>query len=91
MQKVDYRYSDSDFVSYLLTLGYKYTWIEVTNKPTGELRAFVHFNENKDELLENYKSYKDGNVRIDILEFSKFRRVLNKAIKLELSNWIRKD
>lgn len=84
MQKVDFRYSDTDFVSYLLSVGYKHTSIEITKDHKDRPKAFVHFYEDKTELLNRLVEYKESSVKIDPLSFSANRRSINKLIKAEI-------
>lgn len=84
MQKVDYRYSDSDFVAYLMSLGYKHTNIEIVKDRFGKIKAFVHFYEVKDELLKHFSDFRNNSVKVDILKFSTNRKIINKLIKSEI-------
>lgn len=86
MQKVDFRYSDSDFVAYLMSIGYQHSSIEITEDRFGKPKAFVHFYEDKNELLKHFNEFKNGIAQIDVLKFSTNRRLINKLIKCEISN-----
>lgn len=87
MQLVDFRYSDTDFVSYLMTLGYIHHSIEITVDRFSKYRAFVHFYENREDLLRHFNNYKNKNVNIDIQNFSNMRKKITKLIKSEISNF----
>jgi hypothetical protein len=84
MQKVDFRYSDSDFVAYLLSLGYQFTEIEVTRDRNGKLKAFIHFIEERDLLISLNDEFKRGKAIINPLVYAIQRKKINKIIKSKL-------
>lgn len=84
MQKVDFRYSDTDFVAYLLTLGYDYTYFETVRDKHNKLKCYVHFSEDKDELISHFDKYMNGEVVANVLEMKKNRKIISKLIKSEL-------
>lgn len=81
MQKVNFRYSDTDFIAYLLTLGYKHNQIEVQRDRYNKIKAFVYFEENKEQLLKLSNQYQNGSLNVNVLEFTKNRRRITKLIK----------
>jgi hypothetical protein len=84
MQKVNFRYSDSDFIAYLLSLGYTFHEIEVTKDRNNKYKAFAHFCEDKETLLSLFETFKNGEASIDPLQFSINRKKINKIIKSEI-------
>ena len=82
--QVNFRYSDTDFIAYLMTLNYEYNDIEVVRDELGRLKAFVHFNGEKDTLIDLYDKYMNGRVKCNIMEFSQNRRKIVKLIKSEI-------
>jgi hypothetical protein len=84
-EKVDFRYSDVDFVSYLLTLGYEYTDIEIIrDNRTNKLKGFVHFNENKLDLINIFEQYQNENVSANVIKLKNNRKKITKLIKAEI-------
>jgi hypothetical protein len=84
MQKVNYRYSDSDFIAYLLSLGYEYQEIEITRDKGGRFKAFAYFHEDKEALLSQFETFRNGEAIIDPLQYSINRKKINKIIKSEI-------
>jgi hypothetical protein len=86
---VDFRFSDSDFATYLTMLGYEYKSIEITedNRHDKRIKAFIHFDGDKTELLELHNVYLNGKVNINLKEFSITKQSINKAIKEEIRKY----
>lgn len=83
-EKVNFRYSDTDFIAYLTTIGCKYNNIEIVKTQNGKLKAFLYFEDLKDVLLKLYNDYKNGKAIVDPFDYSINRRKINKLIKVEL-------
>ena len=84
MQMVNFRYSDTDFISYLVTIGYEYNKIEITRDRSGKLRAFVYFEGDKTKLIEMYNEFKNKRTKIDPYQYSLNRKSISKLIKSEI-------
>jgi len=84
MQKniVDYRYSDSDFVAYLMTLGHKPKEIELKRKEWGT-KIFIHFSEEKGILEKIYEQYIANEIMVNLTDLFTNRKQLIKSIKAE--------
>jgi hypothetical protein len=84
-EKVDFRYSDVDFVSYLLTLGYEYSDIEVIrDSRNNKLKGFVHFYENKLDLISIFEQYQNETVSANVSKLKNNRKKITKLIKAEI-------
>ena len=86
---VDFRFSDSDFATYLTMIGYKYKSIEITedNRHDKRIKAFIHFDGDKEELIELHNVYLNGSVNINLKEFSIAKQLINKVIKAEIRKY----
>jgi hypothetical protein len=86
---VDFRFSDSDFATYLTMIGYEYKSIEITedNRHDKRIKAFIHFDGEKEKLIELHNIYLNGKVNINLKEFSIAKQYINKAIKEEISKY----
>jgi len=82
--QVNFRYSDTDLIAYLMTIGYSYSKIEITNKDN-RVKAYAHFIGEKEDLLRIQEVYKSGESKINIYEFSNHRKMITKAFKEEIS------
>lgn len=84
-EKVDFRYSDVDYAAYLLTIGYEYTYIEVVrDNRTRKLKGFIHFYEDKEELLSLYNEYRNEQVVANVVKLKNNRKKLTKLINSEI-------
>jgi glutaredoxin-related protein len=81
---VNFRYSDTDFIAYLMTLNYQYKDIEIIRDRNKQLKAYVHFEGNKDELIKIQNEYKNGLANANILYFSNNRKKITKILKSEI-------
>ena len=82
--QVNYRYSDTDFTAYLMTLGYIYNEIEIVRDKNKQLKAYIHFEGKKEDLIQLQNNYKDGIVQANILDFTNNRKKITKIIKSEI-------
>lgn len=83
--KVDFRYNDMDFIAYLLTVGYEYTSIEVAlDNRTNKLKGFMHFEGDKNELLDLYNQYKNEELLANVVQMKNNRKKANMLIKSEI-------
>lgn len=85
MSKVDFRYSDTDFVAYLLTLGYKHTFVEIVKDKQGMLKGFIHFEEDKDTLLKHLSDYNEGIAKASVIDLKNKRMNVMRIIKAEIT------
>lgn len=84
-EKVDFRYSDVDFISYLLTIGYEYSYIEVVrDNRINKLKGYVHFHEDKDELLSIFEDYQNEKISENVMKLKNNRKKITKYIKAEI-------
>jgi hypothetical protein len=83
-ETVTYRYSDVDFVAYLLVNGYKYDRIEVTRDRNKNLKGYVHFTGDKEILLSYFNQYQEGKATANVLELKSNRKKISKLIKSEI-------
>lgn len=84
MQKVNFRYSDTDFVAYLLSLGYKYTKIETTKDRRDRLKVFFYFSEDKSLLLDLQEKYNSNLAKVEPVSLLTNRKRISKLIKSEI-------
>lgn len=82
--QVNFRYSDTDFIAYMITLGYEYKNIEIVRDKRNKLKAFVYFSGDKNELINLQNEFKNGKAIINPLDFSINRKKISKLIKSEL-------
>lgn len=82
--RVNFRYSDTDFIAYMITLGYEYNNIEVIRDKRDKLKAYVYFSGDKNELINLQEEFKNGKTMINLLNYSLNRKKINKLIKSEL-------
>lgn len=81
---ITFRYSDVDFISYLMSNGFEYDRIEVTRDRNKNLKGFVHFTGNKGILLKHFNDYQEGNAIGNVLELKTNRKKISKLIKSEI-------
>lgn len=86
---VDFRTSSSDFATYLILKGYDYQYIEIVvdKKHYNRLKAFIHFNGNKEELIKLQQKYENGDVLVEPKIFSITRKKLNNIINKQLNTY----
>ena len=82
--QVNFRYSDTDFIAYMITIGYEYNNIEVVKDRYNKLKVFVYFLGDKNELINLQNEFKNGKAIINPLYFSINRKKINKLIKGEI-------
>jgi len=85
--QVNFRYSDTNFISYLVTLGYEYNKIEITKDKNYGIKVFVHFSGEKEELINLYNNFVNGVANINVLSFSKNRKQISKTIRSEIHKY----
>lgn len=81
---VDFRYSDRDFIAYLMTIGMKYTHIEVAKDRSGKPKAFVYFRDTKDNLIKLLDEYKNNSITINLNELATNKGKIHKILKAEI-------
>jgi hypothetical protein len=82
--QVNFRYSDTDFIAYLMSLGYQFGDIEIIRDRNKQLKAYVHFEGNKDDLIRIQDDYHNGLANANILIFSNNRKKITKILKSEI-------
>jgi len=67
-------------------IGYDYKSIEITedNRHDKRIKAFIHFEGEKNELIKLHNVYLNGSVSINLKDFSIAKQSINKIIKGEI-------
>ena len=71
---VQYRFSDPNFVAYLITIGYVYDKIETTFTNKSGARTFVYFTAEAENLLSEQEKYKTELIPVNLETYSKNRK-----------------
>lgn len=83
-ETVTFRYSDVDFISYLMANGFNYDKIEVTRDRNKNLKGFVHFTGDKEILISYFNTYHEGKAVGNVLELKSNRKKISKLIQSEI-------
>lgn len=83
-EKVTFRYSDVDFVSYLMANGFAYDEIEIVRDRSHTLKGFVHFTGDKQTLLKHFNDYQQGVAVANVQDLKSNRKKISKLIKSEI-------
>ena len=87
-EKVIFRFSSSDFSTYLMLQGYEPLYIKVSfDKRHNRLKAFTYFEGVKADFIKLQKEYDSNNISVNPKEFSIMRKKLNTNIKNELAKY----
>lgn len=88
-EKVIYRYSDNDFVAYLIMNDYKMKSIDITKdkRHFNRIKAYVNIEGNKNDLIKLHNDYKNNLLTVNLIEFSKSFKYVNKIIKQEIKKY----
>lgn len=89
MNKVEFRYSDSNFCAYLNYLGYSPIGFDVIEKRGNKPKVFLHFEGDRDELVCLYQKYQINDIKINLLEFGKCKNIILKIVREHLTNYLR--
>ncbi len=81
---VNFRYSDTDFIAYLITIGFKYNKIETIKDRNKQLKVYIYFEGEKSKLLNLQEQFQNNNVNINLSIFCNNRKKISKTIKSEL-------
>ena len=85
---VDFRFSDTDFATYLALKGFTPIYVEVIfDKKHEKLKAFTHFKEDRAVLIELQHKYRDGDAIVNLRQFSSKRKELNNIIRNKLNEY----
>lgn len=87
MNKVEFRYSDSNFCAYLVYLGYSPIGFDVVEKRGNKPKVFIHFKGDKDNLIQLQRDYKNNNVQLNLIEYGKCKDSVLKMVKQQLNNY----
>lgn len=87
--EVLFRYSDSNFCSYLNYLGYEPIGFDVVEKRGNKPKIFLHFKGDKETFIDLYQKYQSNNISINLLEFGKCKNNIFKLVKEHLNNYLR--
>jgi hypothetical protein len=90
MEKIDFRFSDSDLAAYLIVLGYEPTYIEIIKdkKHDNRLKGFTHFAGDREDFIRIQNEFQTNEIKLNVVEFSKARRKINKLIKEKINEYL---
>lgn len=83
-EQVSYRYSDIDFISYLMCNGLTYERIEIAKDKQNRLKGFVYFAYDKDLLLNYFNKYRQGEAVANVTDLKSNRKRISMLIKSEI-------
>jgi hypothetical protein len=88
INKVMFKFSDTDLCAYLMTLGYEPIHIEVIKQKrhNNKIKVYIHFEGDKNEFINIQNKYKDNEVfNIKLNDFSIIKQKLKKMIKDQIN------
>ncbi|WEG18465.1 hypothetical protein PQ478_08275 [Alkalihalophilus pseudofirmus] len=83
MEKVNFRYSDSYFIGFLMTIGYEHNHIEVNKDRNGNIKTFVHIEGIKDDLIDLFNDFQNGNASVNPKSYATNIKKIKKLIAAE--------
>lgn len=89
MNKVEFRYSDSNFCAYLVYLGYEITGFDIVEKRGNKAKVFLHFEGIKEELIDLFKKYHTKEIQVDPIKFGQSKDIVLKIVREHLYNYLR--
>ncbi len=89
MGNVEFRYSDSNFCAYLMYLGYSPIGFDIVEKRGNKPKVFIHFEGEKDILIQLQQDYKNNNVQLNLIEYGKCKDSILKLVKQYLQNYFK--
>jgi len=89
MGKVIFRYSDSNFCSYLHYLGYEIIGFDIVEKRGNKAKVFLHFEGIREELISLFKDFQNNNIQVNPKKFGQSKNIVLKIVKGHLCNYLR--
>ena len=89
MEKVLFRYSDSNFCAYLHYLGYEIIGFDIVEKRGNKAKVFLHFEGVKEELISLFKDFQNNNIQVNPKKFGQSKNIVLKIVKENLSNYLK--
>ncbi len=89
MGNVEFRYSDSNFCAYLMYLGYLPIGFDIVEKRGNKPKVFIHFEGEKEILIQLQQDYKNNNVQLNLIEYGKCKDFILKLVKQQLQNYFK--
>jgi len=89
MEKVLFRYSDSNFCAYLHYLGYEINGFDIVEKRGNKAKVFLHFEGIKEELISLFKDFQNNNIQVNPKKFGQSKNIVLKIVKENLSNYLK--
>ena len=90
MGKVEFRYSDSNLCAYLNYLGYCPIGFDVVEKRGNKPKVFVHFEGDRETLIQLQDDYKNNCIELNLSEYNKCKSYIFKLVKQQLQNYYKK-
>jgi len=85
---VQYRYSETDFVAYLLTLGLEYDKIETCWSTTSGKKTFAYFTFDMDKLIQYQNEFASGLATVNALLYAKNRKSVAKEMRESFNSFV---
>lgn len=87
MEKVNFKYSKSEMVAYLMYVGYKYSKIEIkeNNRYRGKYKVFFYFEGFKEDFIEIENEF-NNNTYVCLSEYIKVLSEVKDIIHTELNS-----
>jgi len=88
MEKVTFRYSDSNFCAYLVYLGFEITGFDIVEKRGNKAKVFLHFEGVREELIDLFNKFHTNDIQVNPNTFGKSKNVVLKIVKEHLHKYI---
>jgi len=89
MEKVLFRYSDSNFCAYLHYLGYEITGFDIVEKRGNKAKVFLHFEGIKEELIDLFKQFHANDIQVNPNTYGKSKNIVLKIVREHLYKYLR--
>ena len=89
MEKVLFRYSDSNFCAYLHYLGYEIIGFDIVEKRGNKAKVFLHFEGIKEELISLFKDFQNNDIQVNPKKFGQSKNIVLKIVKGHLCDYLR--
>lgn len=85
--KVNFRYSQSELIAFLILKGYKYNKIEVVknNRHKDKYRVYFYIEGDKNNLIQLENDFKNKDLSINIKEYIKILKNIKEVIKVNIN------
>jgi len=87
MNKVNFRYSDSNLCAYLYYLGYCPVEFDIVEKRGNKPKVFIHFEGNREVLIQLQNEYKNNNIHLNLIKYGECKNYILKMVKHQLQNY----